>query len=152
MRIPPLLLAAALLPGLCAAQDDADNSIHAVTVLHEDGTKTVTVTDPVKHTSEASTYDGGDKLTQKIVYTLDDNNQLASGIVYTPDNRPLYKSVYKRDAMGRVSEEDDSKMDDTPIGRFVYEYAPSGKLHRIRAYDSQGNEIHGAAHRDEQGH
>jgi len=54
--------------------------------------------------------------------------------------------------MGRVCEEDDSKMDDTPIGRFVYEYAPSGKLHRIRAYDSQGNEIHGAAHRDEQGH
>ena len=147
MRLTPLLLAAALLPGLCAAQGDSDNAIHAVTVLHQDGTKTVTITDPEKHTSEASTYDGRDKLTEKIVYALDENNQPATGVVYTPENRPLYKSVYKRDAMNRLSEEDDFKMDDQPIGRFVYEYGADGKLHRIRAYDGQGNEVHNSAGR-----
>ena len=152
MRIIPLLLAVALLPGFCAAQeDDTSNAVHAMTVLHPDGTKTVTITDPDKHTSEASTYDGRDKLKQKIVYTLDESNQPTSGIFYTAQNQPLYKAVYKRDAMNRISEEDDSKMNDEPIGRFVYEYGGDGKLRRIRAYDAQGNEIHNSAgRRDEQ--
>ena len=151
MRLPSLLLAAALLPGLCAAQESSDNAVHAVTVLHQDGSKTVTITDPEKHTSEASTYDGRYKLTERIVYALDENDRPATGVVYTPESRPLYKSVYKRDALNRISEEDDFKMDDQPIGRFVYEYGADGKLHRIRAYDSQGNEVHASAgHRDVQ--
>lgn len=150
MRLVPILLAA-LLPGLAAAQDDTtDNAVHAITVLHEDGTKTVTITDPDKRTSEASTYDGRDKLLQKIVYTLDDNNQVASGVVYTPDNRPVYKSAYKRDDSNRISEEDDYTMDDQLIRRFVYEFGADGKVARIRAYDSQGNEMQQSeAHKDQ---
>ena len=151
MRSPALLLAIALLPGVCAAQDSSDNAIHAVTVLHQDGTKTVTLTDPDKRTSEASTYDGGGHMTEKVVYTLDDNNQPASGLVYNAANEPMYKAVYKRDSLGRVSEEDDSKLDDQPIGRFVYVYGADGKLLRIRAYDAQGNEVRSSgARRDDQ--
>ena len=61
MRIPTLLaaLAIASLPAICAAQDDSstsssdgqDNAIHAVTAIHYDGTRTVTITDPDKHTT-----------------------------------------------------------------------------------------------------
>jgi hypothetical protein len=150
MRLLPILIAVAL-TGLVIhsrAQDDtADNAIHAVTVLHEDGTKTITITDPEKHTSEASTYDGRDKLTQRIVYALDENNQPATGVVYTADNRPVFKSSYKRDDQNRVSEEDDYTMDDQLIRRFVYEFGPDGKVSRIRAYDSQGNEMQESAAR-----
>jgi hypothetical protein len=143
MRFLPLLLAIAILPVLAGAQDDSsnDDTIHAITALHEDGTKTVTITDPDKHSSEASTYDAGGRLTQKIVYALDDSQQIVSAVVYNSDNRPLYKSTYKRDDMNRISEEDDTSMDDQPIGRFVYEFGPNGKVIRIRAYDAQGNEI-----------
>jgi hypothetical protein len=154
MRFLPLLLALALLPGLCAAQDSstdgsADNAIHAVTTLHDDGTKTVTITDPDKHSSEASTYDAGNKLVQKIIYTLDDNNQPASGVVYTATDRPLFKSVYKRDDFSRVVEEDDYSMDDQLIRRFVYEFGANGQVVRIRAYDGQGNELQETpAHKD----
>jgi hypothetical protein len=151
MRYLPILwLAIALLPGLCAAQDDADNTIHAITVIHEDGSKTVTVTEPDKRTSEASTYDSHDKLLQKIVYALDDQNQPATGVVYTPDNRPVFKSVYKRDDMNRISEEDDYTMDGQPIRRFVYEFGADGKVSRIRAFDGQGNEMQQSAARKDQ--
>ena len=145
MRILPILLCAALAP-LLRAQDDTstdstDNAIHAVTVLNEDGTTTVTVTDPDKHTSEVSTYDGGEKLIKKIVYALDDNNLCTSGVVYTPDNRPVYKSTYKRDSLNRVTEEDDYTMADQLLGRFVYDFGPDGSVIHITAYDSQGNEV-----------
>jgi len=140
MRLLPLLLA--LVPILCFAQEGTDNAIHAVTVLHEDGTKTVTITDPEKHSSEASTYTGNDKLLQKVVYALDDDGLPASGIVYTPDNRPFFKTKYKHDSMNRLDEEDDYSMNDQLIRRFVYEFGPNGKVVRIRAYDGQGNELH----------
>jgi len=144
MRVLPLrvLLLAALLPALAAAQDDGpDNTIHALTTLHEDGTKTVTITDPEKHTSEASTYDARDKLLEKIVYALDDQGQTATGVVYTAAGRPVFKTAYKRDDLNRITEEDDYTMDDQLIRRFVYEFRPDGKVARIRAFDSQGNEL-----------
>jgi len=151
MRLLPhfAIFAAFCCSPLLFAQDDSDNSngngaddtIHAVTVLHEDGTKTVTITDPDKHSSEASTYDGGNNLMERIVYALDDNNQPVSGVVYTAKNQPVFKSTYKRDDMNRISEEDDYTMDDQLIRRFVYEFGPNGNVVRIRCYDAQGNEI-----------
>jgi hypothetical protein len=148
MRLPLLPIAAtfALLTPLgVLAQDDSSNAIRATTVLHEDGSKTVTITDPDKHTSESTTYDGRDRILQRVVYTLDDNNQAASGIAYTADNRPVYKSVYKRDDMNRVKEEDDLTMDDQLIRRYVYDFGPDGKVIKVHAFDPQGNELQPAS-------
>jgi hypothetical protein len=145
MRFTPILLAIPLLPGLCAGQDSSsdgsDNTIHAITTLHADGTRTVAITDPDKHSSEADTYDGANRLIEKIVYALDDNNQPTSGVVYTANNIPAFKAVYKRDDFNRVSEEDDYTMDDQLLRRFVYEFGADGKVIRVRAFDSQGNEL-----------
>ena len=113
------------------------------------GSRTVAVTDPDKHTTEADTYNAANKLVEKIVYALDDNNQPATGVVYTPDNRPAFKTVYKRDDFSRVTEEDDYTMNDQLLRRFVYQYGADGKLLRIRAYDSEGNELRESeAHKD----
>jgi hypothetical protein len=147
MRSLPLL--AALVCGLAfplRAQDDSsgnvpDDAIHAITAMNEDGTRTVTLTNPDNHTSEASTYDAAGKLMKKVVYTMDANNQAASGIVYSADNRPVYKAAYKRDGANRISEEDDYTMDDQLIDRFVFEFGPDGRVLRIRGYDAQGNEL-----------
>jgi hypothetical protein len=148
MRILPILLAACL-PGLATcpiglqAQDsgEPDNSIHAVTTLHEDGTKTETITDPDKHTTEATTYNAANKMIERIVYTLDDQNQAVTGVVYSAANKPVFKAEYKHDDSGRISEEDDYTMADQLIRRFVYEFGPNGKVIRIRGYDAQGNEM-----------
>jgi hypothetical protein len=145
MRFTPILAIATLLPLVCFAQDassDApDDAIHAVTTLHADGTRTVAITNPDTHTSEADTYNAANKLVEKIIYTLDENNQPASGVVYTPDNRPAFKTTYKRNDFNRVTEEDDYTMDDQLLRRFVYEYGAGGKVIGIRAYDAQGNEL-----------
>jgi hypothetical protein len=144
MRFPFIILAV-LVPGVCAAQDaspdGADDAIHAITTLHPDGTRTVAITDPDKHTSEADTYTANNKLIEKIIYALDENNLPATSVVYTSDNRPAFKAVYKRDDFNRVSEEDDYTMDDQLLRRFVYELGADGKVVRVRAYDAQGNEL-----------
>jgi hypothetical protein len=141
----------ALLPVLCAAQDDStDNAIHAVTALHEDGTKTVTVTDPDKHSSEATTFTANDKIIERVVYVLDDNNSPVSGTVYGPDNNPAFKTVYKHDDFNRIAEEDDYTLDDQLMRRFTYDFGPEGKLLRVHAFDSQGNELHQSEARPDQ--
>jgi len=147
MRFLPLMIAAiAVLSGLCAAQDDSsnnnnDDAIHAITELHEDGTKTVTVTDPDKHSSEASTYNAANRLIEKVVYTLDENNSPVSGLVYGADNAVAFKTTYKHDDFNRIVEEDDYTLDDQLFRRFTYEFGPDGKLKRIHAFDGQGNEM-----------
>jgi len=146
-----LAILTSFLPLSLHSQDaPADDTIHAITTLHDDGTRTVTISDPAKHTSEASTYTSQNKLLQKIVYALDDNNQPASGIVYTADNHPVFKTVYKHDDLNRLSEEDDYTMTDQLLRRFVYEFGPDGKVSRIRAYDSQGNELQQTGARKDQ--
>ncbi|MGA3171767.1 MAG: hypothetical protein ABSE62_12230, partial [Chthoniobacteraceae bacterium] len=142
-----ILLLLPLVPLLAMAQDSTDNSdnsdnnaIHAVTAFLADGTKTVTVTDPDKHSSECTTYDAAGKFMRKIVYALDENNDAVSGVVYDADDQPAYKTAYKRDNLNRIGEEDDFNMNDQLLCRFVYEFAPDGKVARVHEYDAEGNE------------
>ena len=79
---------------------------------------------------------------EKIDYNLDENNVLVSGTVYGADNAPAFKTTYKHDDSSRISEEDDFTLDDQLLRRFTYEYGADGKLLRVHAYDSQGNELH----------
>jgi hypothetical protein len=65
-----------------------------------------------------------------------------TGLVYGPGNTPSFKSVYKHDDLNRISEEDDYTLDDQLIRRFTYEFGADGKLLRVHAFDSQGNELH----------
>lgn len=141
---PPLrpLVFCLCLPAAGLCQDDGtDNAIRVTTTLHEDGTKTVTQMNPDSHTSEASTYDARDHLRQKIVYALNERNQPESGVVYTPDNKPVFKAAYTRDNLDRVTEEADYTMADQLIRRFVYEFGADGKVSRIRAFDANGVEM-----------
>ena len=140
MRSPALLFTSLLFLLPLAGQAQDDDTIHVVTTLRDDGSKIVTRFDPANHTSDASTYDARDHLLERVIYTLDEGNQPASGIVYTPNNKPAFKTAYKRDAAQRILEEDDYTLDDQLIRRFVYEYS-GAKLARIRAFDSQGNEM-----------
>ncbi len=130
-----------LLPLVCAAQDEQSSAIKVTTTLHEDGSKTVTKLDPDQHTSEATTFNSADKMQQRIVYDLDDQNQATAGKVYAANGTLLLKCVYKRDSSNRVYEEDDYTPDDKLARRFVYEFGPNGKVAHIRAFDGDGTEL-----------
>ncbi len=141
-----LLLLLLLAPLAAIAQDDSSSdsdsdAVHAVTSYCEDGSKTVTITNPDNHTSEASTYDAGGNLQRKVVYTMGDDNQPVSGIVYDAKGQPAYKTVYKRDEMNRIGEEDDYSMQDQLLTRFVFEFGQDGKILQVHAFDAQGNPL-----------
>jgi hypothetical protein len=147
MRLLVIPALVALLPGICAAQDDSqdgstDNTIHAITALNDDGSKTVTITDPDNHSSESSTYDAANKLIEKVVYTLDENSNPVTGTVFGPDNTAVFKATYKHDDYNRITEEDDYTLDGQFMRRFTYDFGSDGKLKQIHAFDSQGNELH----------
>lgn len=131
---------AVLLPGLGLAQDDTP-AIKVTTTLHDDGSRTVIKLDAGQHTSDSTTYTAGDKVQQRIVYVLDEENQPVSGKVYAANGAVVFTSVYQHDGQNRITEEADY----TPAGqlmrRFVYEFGSTGKVSRIRAFDAQGNEL-----------
>src|SRR5438094_7345057 len=112
----------ALVPFSCLAQEDASTAIKVTTTMHDDGSKTVTRTDPDERTSAAETFDGGGKLRQRVVYQLNDQNQPESGLVYAANGVLIMKSVYKRDGMNRIAEEIDYTPDGSLLRRFVYEF------------------------------
>ncbi len=134
-----------LIPVFCRAQDEPDNTIKVITTLHEDGTRTVTKTDPEQHSSEAIKYGAGDKVLQRIVYQLDEENQPSTGTVYGSNGAVIMKTAYKHDSSNRVTEEDDYTEQGELLRRFIYEFGADGKVSRIRAFDGNGNELHQTA-------
>lgn len=137
-----LLLTAGALAFCAQAQDqDSGSAVKVTTRLMPDGSKVVMKTDVGARTMESTTLDAGDRVKQRIVYTLDEQDQPIYGTVYGPNGRPAYKCSYRHDGLGRVTEEADYTMNDQLIRRFVYEYGSNGKTSRIRCFDAQGNEL-----------
>src|SRR5438067_214991 len=101
------LLSVAFLSAICRAQDEGGGTIKVTTRLLPDGSKAVLKTNIEEHTMESLTYDTSDKLKQRIVYMLDEQDQPMSGIVYAPNGQPAYKCAYKHDQFGRIIEEAD---------------------------------------------
>lgn len=140
-------LAALFLPLILNAQEPG--AIRATSVMHPDGTRTETKTDPDAKTSEVSTY-SGTTLKQRVVYKLDERNEPVSGTVYNAKGTPVCKLTLKRDGAGRVAEESYFSLDDKLQRRHVYGYAADGRLQKIQAFDAAGNEIRsGAAKKDQ---
>ncbi|MEA3186428.1 MAG: hypothetical protein QOD99_258 [Chthoniobacter sp.] len=137
---PLSALLAVLFPAVCFTQDDAA-TIKVTTMLHEDGSKTVTKIDPLEHTSSAETTDASNKLKQRIVYALDAQNQPATGTVYNAAGVVVMKTAYQHDGSNRITEETDYTPDGQLMRRFVYEFGSTGKVSKIRAYDANGTEL-----------
>jgi hypothetical protein len=122
------------------AQAKDDNAIRVSTVLHPDGSRTVTRFDPAKRTTESSRYNG-EKLVQRTVFKLNFLNQPESGLVYNAKNVLVHRIKIVRDESGRVKEE----IRNTPGGKFlarlVYRYDAKGRVRKIDAFDAQGKRL-----------
>jgi hypothetical protein len=121
------------------AQDaSAANVVKVTTTLHGDGTRTVTKLDAEARTTESSKY-SGDKLIQRSVFKLNDQNKPETGEIYDAKGKLLMKVKNVHDDMGRVSEETRYTSDDQFIVRLVYHYGTSGQVAKIDGYDASGN-------------
>jgi hypothetical protein len=139
-----LLASAAAAPG----QDAAGNVVKVTTTLHPDGTRTITKLDAVEHTSESSRY-SGERLLQRTVFKLNEQNQPESGDFFDGKGTLVHKLKFVRDESGRVSEEIRFTPDDRFVVRYVYRYDATGRVLKMDGYDADGNPLPtGPARRD----
>jgi len=132
-----LLLLLALAP-LAHAQLSKGNAIKATTTVHSDGTRSTLLVNPEVQSAEETFFDSGGKITQKIVYPLDTQNQPIGAINYNAKGAVVAKSSYKRDASGRIGEETITSAAGQFLRRRVYSYTGQNKILRVDEYDANG--------------
>jgi len=132
------------------AQDDESTPIKVTITRYKDNSYTAMKTDPDSHAAESSTYNSGGKLTQTIVFALDDQGRAIGGFVYAPKgDEPkgilLYKTRYQYDEAGRVGEVDYYTTTDQLQSRQIYHYDAAGKFTRSETYDAAGHLVNSNA-------
>jgi hypothetical protein len=126
---------------LFAALAQAQAPIRATTTLHPDGNRTTTIVDPEKMTAEETLTDAKGKTLRKVTYLLDEQNQPLGSIAYDAKGTILYRASYKRDAAGRIEEENISSAEGEFIRKRVYVYGAQNKVINAIEYDAQGRVI-----------
>jgi hypothetical protein len=130
-------IAAIVLARTACAQEAGP--IRVSTIVHGDGSRTVTKVDPSTHTTEASTYGTNNKLQSRIVYLIDDFGNWLESTAFAANGTPLYRSVYKRDQANRLSEILEYSLDDKLLRRTLYHYDAGGRVAAVEMFDGDGN-------------
>ncbi len=81
----------------------------------------------------------------RTVYQIGDAGRFVSGIVFGPDGKFLFKSIYKCDAAGRVEQETHLAKDDAVINKIVYKYNSAGKQIGYTVFDAAGKLVSGTS-------
>src|SRR6266404_6038767 len=71
-----------------------NDAVRVTVTLNADGSRTIYQFDNAKHEAIATTTDPNGKPRDKIVYQISDAGRFVSGIVFGPDGRFLFKSIY----------------------------------------------------------
>lgn len=137
MKTFALLLLLAAAP-LASAQFTKGDAIKATTTVHSDGTRSTLLVNPEIQSAEETFYDVGGKVTGKIVYPLDPQNQPIGAITYNAKGVVIAKSSYKRDASGRIGEETITSAAGQFLRRRIYSYSTQNKISRVDEYDANG--------------
>ncbi len=137
MKIAAVILTLLAAP-LAHAQFARTDVIKATTTVHPDGTRSTLVVNPETQSAEEIYYDTAGKISQKIVYPLDAQNQPIGAVISNAKGVVIAKSSYVRDSSGRIGEETIT----SPTGQFlrkrVYSYSTQNKISRVDEYDANG--------------
>jgi hypothetical protein len=137
VKTAAFLICIALAP--CAhAQLTKGDAIKATTTVHSDGTRSTLMVNPEAQSAEETFFDSGGKITQKIVYPLDPQNQPIGAITYNAKGAVVAKSSYVRDAQGRIGEETITSATGQFLRKRVYSYSTQNKISRVDEYDANG--------------
>jgi len=132
------LLLALLAAPLARAQLTRGDVIKATTTVHADGTRSTLLVNPEAQSAEETYYDTGGKVTQKIVYPLDGQNQPIGAITYNAKGAVVAKSSYVRDGSGRIGEETITSANGQFLRKRIYSYSTANKISRVDEYDANG--------------
>jgi len=143
--ISPRFLALALAGILAGAApvhaQEGGASIKVTSVLNNDGTRTDTQKDLENHTSESKTYDASKKLVSRWVYTINDQGFELEGVCYNAKDQIVGRVSYSYDVFGHLAEMLEKASNGTVLRRTVYHRDASGKLTTTDFFDGQGNPL-----------
>jgi hypothetical protein len=94
-----------------------NDPVRVTVSLNADGSRTTYQFDNARHEAIATTTDSDGKSRGKIVYQIGEAGRFVSGVVFGPDEKFLFNSVYKYDAAGRLEEETHLGKDDALISK-----------------------------------
>ena len=137
-----VLIIFAITAGTALAQvepNEPEQPVRVNVTVNPDGTRTTYQFDQAHHKATATTTTSQGKLTGKIKYEIDDVGRFSSGLHYGPDDKFLFKSVYKYSAGGRLDQELHLNRDDALVNKLVYSYDGDGRQTGYVVYDASGN-------------
>ncbi len=137
-----LAFAALALLAAAAVAGAEEANIKVTSVVHPDGSKTDTITNFAERTSEERLVNQAGKVLRRTIFTLDDEGRQNGGVVYGPDNKPLSRFQFVRDAMGNIIEHRDYTVKGEVIQRKIYRLSGEGKVLGIDTYDKNGTLVH----------
>ena len=117
------------------------NLTRASTIIHPDETKTVTLYDATKRQSDVRYFNSNGSWRAHIIYSLDPNGKIKSGLFLDQKEKPGVRSLYRYDDSDRVVEETHYNQAGTLVRRMVYEYGLTDRVLKTVAYDAQSNVI-----------
>jgi antitoxin component YwqK of YwqJK toxin-antitoxin module len=126
---------------LGSATAHAQGVIRAKSTFYQDGSRSSTIVDPDKMTAEETVTDAKGKVLRKVTYVLDETEQPIGSITYDPKGNVMYRASFKRDANGRVAEENISSAEGVFLRKRVYVYGAQNKVANVIEYDAEGHVI-----------
>jgi len=124
--------------GQSPAPTSTPETVRVTVSMNADGSRTVYEFDPLHHKAKATTTDSNGKAVGTIRYTLDDAGRFVSGEIYGPDEQLRFKTLYKYDAAGRLSQETQLNKDGPLQHRLVHAYDKNGRQTGYAVYDAAG--------------
>ena len=135
-----LLTAGALLSSTRGqpAAPQSDDTIRVRVTVNADGSRTTYRFNDAKHEAVATTTDEEGGARGKVVYQTDDTGRFISGVVFGPDEKFVFKTLYKYGDGGRLEEETHLNKDGGLINKVVYKYDSRGKEVGYAIFDANG--------------
>ena len=116
-------------------------TLKVTSVLNNDGTRTDTQKDLENHTSESKTYDASKKLVSRWVYSINDEGFELEGVCFNAKDQVIARVNYSYDVFGHLAEMLEKAPNSTLLRRTVYHRDASGKLTSTDFFDGQGNPL-----------
>jgi hypothetical protein len=102
-------------------------AVHGKTIIHPDGTKTESVTDPNTRQLEQKTLDVNGVLILRRLYQLNERGLPVMGNIYDGSGQPVARSQSFFDSFGRLQEERLSNLNGEVFQRLLHEYDNKGQ-------------------------
>jgi hypothetical protein len=114
-------------------------SVDARAVIHQDGTRSDVIKDPLKHEMTEITYDPRGVVISKKTYLLNENGDPTQGQIFDGAGNLIARVQFSFDDLQRLSEERCVNMQGEVFRRVLHQYDANGKALPVKAMDYKVN-------------